>query len=212
MSAPAIFGHELSVEMPDATTASDWLLSLELRCGVAAAAERYYEGCSWFPLELKREFHQLDLTKEDAMNAPGAAQGKHTGETNQLYMAFELGEKNWKLALSDGARSPSHYTVTAGDTAALLECIAKAKARCELAQEASVHSCYEAGRDGFWLHRWLIAQGIAARGACLILAAPGLPPWLTGSRLDLRGEQSPGRPGIRGHGCRGLRLGGTGCR
>jgi transposase len=94
------------------------------------------------------------------MNAPGAAQGKHTGETNQLYMAFELGEKNWKLALSDGARSPSHYTVTAGDTAAVLECIAKAKARCELAQEASVHSCYEAGRDGFWLHRWLIEQGI----------------------------------------------------
>ena len=94
------------------------------------------------------------------MNAPGAAQGKHTGEANQLYMAFELGEKNWKLALSDGARSPSRYTVTAGDTAALLECIAKAKARCELAQEASVHSCYEAGRDGFWLHRWLIEQGI----------------------------------------------------
>ena len=66
------------------------------------------------------------------MNAPGAAQGKHTGEASELYMAFELGEKNWKLALSDGARSPSRYTVTAGDTAALLECIAKAKARCEL--------------------------------------------------------------------------------
>jgi transposase len=94
------------------------------------------------------------------MNAPGAARGKHTGETRELYMAFELGEKNWKLALSDGARAPSRYTVTAGDTAALLECIAKAKARCELAQEAKVHSCYEAGRDGFWLHRWLIAQGI----------------------------------------------------
>ena len=94
------------------------------------------------------------------MNAPGAAQGKHTGEACELYMAFELGEKNWKLALSDGARSPSRYTVTAGDTAALLECIAKAKARCELPPEAGVHSCYEAGRDGFWLHRWLIEQGI----------------------------------------------------
>jgi transposase len=75
-------------------------------------------------------------------------------------MAFELGEKNWKLSLSDGARSPSHYSVTAGDTAALLECIAKAKARCGLGQEARVHSCYEAGRDGFWLHRWLIEHGI----------------------------------------------------
>jgi transposase len=75
-------------------------------------------------------------------------------------MAFELGEKNWKLSLSDGARSPSHYTVAAGDTAALLECIAKSKARCGLAPQARVGSCYEAGRDGFWLHRWLIEHGV----------------------------------------------------
>ena len=95
------------------------------------------------------------------MNASGTAlQGKHTGEASELYMAFELAEKNWKLALGDGARSPSHYAVAAGDTVALLECIAKAKARCGLAPEASVHSCYEAGRDGFWLHRWLIEHGI----------------------------------------------------
>jgi transposase len=94
------------------------------------------------------------------MNASGTAlQGKHTVEASELYMAFELGEKNWKLSLGDGVRSPSHYTVAAGDTAALLECIAKAKARCGLAPEASVGSCYEAGRDGFWLHRWLIAHG-----------------------------------------------------
>jgi transposase len=95
------------------------------------------------------------------MNASGTAlQGKHTAEASALYMAFELSEKDWKLALGDGVRSPSRYTVTAGDTAALFECIAKAKARCGLAPEASAHSCYEAGRDGFWLHRWLIAQGI----------------------------------------------------
>ena len=89
-----------------------------------------------------------------------ALQGKHTGEASELYMAFELGEKNWKLALSDGARSPSRYTLAAGDTAGLLECIARAKARCGLSPEARVHSCYEAGRDGFWLHRWLIERGI----------------------------------------------------
>src|ERR1700674_3669166 len=95
------------------------------------------------------------------MNASGTAlQGKHTVEASELYMAFELSEKNWKLALDDGVRSPSRYTVAAGDTAALLECIAKAKARCGLAPQASIGSCYEAGRDGFWLHRWLIAHGI----------------------------------------------------
>jgi hypothetical protein len=74
-----------------------------------------------------------------------ALQGKHTAEASELYMAFELGEKNWKLALGDGACGPSRYTVAAGDTAALLECFAKAKARCGLALEASVGSCYEAG-------------------------------------------------------------------
>jgi len=95
------------------------------------------------------------------MNATGTAlQGKHTVEASELYMAFELGEKNWKLSLGDGVRGPSRCTVAAGDTAALLEYIAKAKARCGLASEARVASCYEAGRDGFWLHRWLIAHGI----------------------------------------------------
>src|SRR5215472_17421478 len=94
------------------------------------------------------------------MNAPGATQGKHTGETRALYMALELSEENWKLALSEGVRAPSRYTLRAGDTAGVRECITKAKARCGLAPEARVHSCYEAGRDGFWLHRWLIGHGI----------------------------------------------------
>src|SRR5260370_24753002 len=94
------------------------------------------------------------------MNASGTAlQGKHTVEARELYMAFELGEKNWKLALGDGVRSPSRYTVAAGDTTALLECIAKAKARCGLAAEARVASCYEAGRDGFSVQRLRIEQG-----------------------------------------------------
>ena len=94
------------------------------------------------------------------MNAPGAARVKHTGEASTLYMAFELGEENWKLAMSDGVRAASHYALRAGDTAVLLECIDKAKARCGLAAEARLHSGYEAGRDGFWLHRWLIERGI----------------------------------------------------
>jgi len=42
----------------------------------------------------------------------------------------------------------------------VLDAIAKAKARCALVDEVLVRSCYEAGRDGFWLHRWLLEQGI----------------------------------------------------
>jgi transposase len=50
--------------------------------------------------------------------------------------------------------------VAAGDTDGVLRAMAKARARCGLAGEVRVHSCYEAGRDGFWLHRWLVEQGI----------------------------------------------------
>src|SRR5206468_907657 len=46
------------------------------------------------------------------------------------------------------------------DTDGGMRAIAKAKARCGLPGEVRVRSCYEAGRDGFWLHRWLVAQGI----------------------------------------------------
>jgi transposase len=35
----------------------------------------------------------------------------------------------------------------------LVEAIRKAKEKFELSSEAKVVSCYEAGRDGFWLHR-----------------------------------------------------------
>jgi transposase len=41
--------------------------------------------------------------------------------------------------------------------------IAKAKKRFGLAADAAVRSCYEAGRDGFWLHRHLLASGVDNR-------------------------------------------------
>ncbi|MBP0639905.1 IS110 family transposase [Cupriavidus sp. AcVe19-6a] len=95
------------------------------------------------------------------MNAPRTAlQGQNTTITGWLYMAFELGEKSWKLSLGDGVCGPSRHTLVAGDLNAVLHVIAKAKARCGLARQAPVRSCYEAGRDGFWLHRWLTEHGI----------------------------------------------------
>jgi hypothetical protein len=86
--------------------------------------------------------------------------GKETAIQGELYMSFELGDKSWKLTASDVQRGPSRYSVHAGDTAAVLDCVRRAKARCRLEPQAKVHSCYEAGRDGWWLHRWLSEQGI----------------------------------------------------
>lgn len=95
------------------------------------------------------------------MKAAGTAlQGQDKGTSRWLYMAMELSDKKWDLVISDGLRSPSRYTVTAGDRDGVLEALAKARARFGLGGEAGVRSCYEAGRDGFWLHRWLVGQGI----------------------------------------------------
>ncbi len=79
-----------------------------------------------------------------------------------LHLAFELGWTHWKLAFTIGyGQQPRQRTIKARDLAALAQEIAKAKKRFQLADAAGVVSCYEAGRDGFWLHRYLTAQGIA---------------------------------------------------
>ena len=77
-----------------------------------------------------------------------------------LYMALELSASKWKVALADGQRAASQHTLEAGDVGGLLKLIEKAKKRCGLQGALKVMSCYEAGRDGFWLHRWLLEQGI----------------------------------------------------
>lgn len=89
-------------------------------------------------------------------------QGKDTTNQGDLYVSFELGDKRWKLSCNDGRcrRGPSRYTVDAGDKAAVVDVMRRARARCGLDPQALVHSCYEAGRDGWWLHRWLLEQGV----------------------------------------------------
>lgn len=80
-----------------------------------------------------------------------------------LYLAFELGSTKWVLAFTS-RRAPSRPRVrqiAAGDLAALEREILAAKVRCGVELTAPVQSCYEAGRDAFWLHRWLVAYGIA---------------------------------------------------
>lgn len=87
-------------------------------------------------------------------------QGKDTTAQGELYSSFELGDRQWKITTNDGKRNASRYGVEAGDTAAVADCLRRAKARFGLPEQAQVHSCYEAGRNGWWLHRWLIEQGI----------------------------------------------------
>src|SRR5918999_4369474 len=78
-----------------------------------------------------------------------------------LFVAFELSEKTWKLGFTTGhAQKPRERTMAARQQERILDEIAQAKRRLGLPETAPVVSCYEAGREGFWLHRLLLAQGI----------------------------------------------------
>jgi len=76
-----------------------------------------------------------------------------------LYIAFELSNSKWKLAFSDGNKV-RYKTISARNLAQLQAEIKLAKRKFKLAEEVKVLSCYEAGRDGFWIHRYLESQGI----------------------------------------------------
>ena len=78
-----------------------------------------------------------------------------------LYVAFELSNGQWKLASTTSRGQAARLvSVPARDQARALTEIARAKSRFGLPSNAAVFSCYEAGRDGFWLHRFLHQEGV----------------------------------------------------
>jgi transposase len=76
-------------------------------------------------------------------------------------MAFELSERTWTLGVTVGhGQKPRERTVAARHQACLLQEVLQATRRFGLPDTAPVVSCYEAGREGFWLHRFLQAPGV----------------------------------------------------
>ena len=87
-----------------------------------------------------------------------------TAASPTLYLAFELGNGRWKLGFSIGfGQKPRERNVAARDVEGVLREIVRARDRFGLPDTARVVTCYEAGRDGFWLHRCLTHQGIESR-------------------------------------------------
>jgi transposase len=81
--------------------------------------------------------------------------------SQHLFMAIELSNGKWQLGFTIGyGQQPRLRSLPGRDLKALAEEIRLAKVRFNLGEDAPVMSCYEAGRDGFWLHRYLVAQGI----------------------------------------------------
>ena len=84
-----------------------------------------------------------------------------TRATAVLHLALELGDKSWKLGFTTGlGQPPRQRDIPAKAVVALEEEIRAAKERFGLPPETTVVSCYEAGRDGFWLHRCLLSLGV----------------------------------------------------
>lgn len=78
-----------------------------------------------------------------------------------LYLAFELSNAHWRLGFTTGpGRRPRQRTINARDLEALKHELRRARKRFNLPESTRVVSCYEAGRDGYWLHRYLLEQGI----------------------------------------------------
>ena len=76
-----------------------------------------------------------------------------------LFVSFELGESSWKLAFTVGlGQRERQRTIGARDVTAVRRELARAKQRFGLPPNCPVKSCYEAGREGFWLHRWLATE------------------------------------------------------
>ncbi|MEO5671553.1 MAG: IS110 family transposase [Ramlibacter sp.] len=82
----------------------------------------------------------------------------------KLYMAMELSNGKWVLLFATGGCSKQRQArIGAGDRAGVVAQIALAKDKLGLPPEAPVFSCYEAGRDGFWIHRWLLSIAVHNR-------------------------------------------------
>jgi transposase len=85
----------------------------------------------------------------------------NTAVARTLYLAVELGQRSWTLGFTIGVgQRPRRRTIPTRDLARLGSELARAKQRFGLDPETPVVSCYEAGPDGFWLHRALTARGI----------------------------------------------------
>lgn len=82
-------------------------------------------------------------------------------KSKRLYLAFELSQKEWKLGFTTGfGQAPRIRNIAARNLEGLEQEIEKAKHKFGIQSNDQVVSCYEAGRDGFWLHRYLDCNGV----------------------------------------------------
>jgi transposase len=96
------------------------------------------------------------MSKIDHTGAPAAT------EYATVHLVFELSKAKWKLGITlPESQKMSRYTIDGGDLPALSGRLAAARSKAERSgKPVRIMSCFEAGLDGHWLHRWLTEQGV----------------------------------------------------
>jgi transposase len=87
-----------------------------------------------------------------------------TSHCGTIFVAIELSQKTWLVTLHSPDRDRiSRHKLDGGDHTGLLTLLDSVRARAsgKLGSMPKVVCCYEAGYDGFWLHRLLMAAGIS---------------------------------------------------
>src|ERR1700737_1647650 len=99
---------------------------------------------------------EIKMLKLDHTDAPT------TNEYATVHIAFELSKAKWKVGVMlPGSAKMSRYTIAGGDLTALAERLAAASTKAaRTGKPVRIVSCYEAGFDGHWLHRWLTDKGV----------------------------------------------------
>lgn len=81
-------------------------------------------------------------------------------EDQILYIGFDIGRRGWKMAMNDGSARVKSKWMKPRNLEELEEYLEWASEYFDLSEEFTVVSCYEAGEDGFSIHRWLEQQGL----------------------------------------------------
>jgi len=84
---------------------------------------------------------------------------KSTLNKKIVFLALELSNKKYKLGFMFNGKK-RRVSVPARDPEALINAIETARQKMKWPKNVQIKSCYEAGRDGFWLHRFLKSKGI----------------------------------------------------
>jgi transposase len=117
------------------------------------------QGSLSSPFVYKQKLNPKNQRRLEMKNTQRTLRADNSTKAPVMQLAFELSLNKWKLVFGHNGKIRM-VTIDARDLDQIQQAIEKAKQRFKLSGDVKVLSCYEAGRDGFWLHRYLLSCGI----------------------------------------------------